>query len=194
MELQLIIGYSLLLAFFFMKALISLAKLFISVPVRIFGGVDVDKRFLPSLIFNIVTIIVGALIFFFLFRKSLIGAFLLGLSFRSGANFGKFIAYSAHDIKLLKEGKGIFEAISLTLLLLEFLFLLSLTLISQSVYATLKGISLPLLVWFSGLAFGLTFGLAVSKTSKGFLMKDSIALLLFLGVKKVKKRPSLLRP
>jgi len=181
------IGYGLLLVFFLMKLIIGITKTLIRVPVEFVGGENLDKRTWPSLTFNLITIFVGLLVFYLMLRKSMVLALLLPFSFRSGANFGRFLVYSIHDAKILKEEKGIFGVVSLTLLLLELSFLLALIVISQSLYVALNGVSLSLLLWFSGLTFGCGFGLIVANTSRGLLMRDSIALLTFLGAKKIKK-------
>ncbi|AEC52650.1 hypothetical protein PNA2_1736 [Pyrococcus sp. NA2] len=183
--------YAILIAFLSIKLFLSMLRFMGKVIVR---SEDVDKRAWPDIIFNIVTIVGGIFLFLHFYKRSILLAITLPLAFRSGSNFGRFLMYLSHDLKILKDERGKFEIISTALLTIEGTFLVALILLPQVINVTLKGISRPIYVWVIGLVFGMILGLIVSRTSRKILMKDSISLLALFGVRKVKRRLSRLYP
>jgi hypothetical protein len=145
-------------------------------------------------IYTLVWLAVGLWAFWKLKDKTILGAFFGFFTFRSGANVGKLIVYSHHDAKLVEKGGegrvlGMISTVVKLSLLLEGTFLAGIAISYKALSITLKGGETAghflLALWLVGLAFGIIFGLLISRNNNGILLGDSLSTLAFFTMRKV---------
>ncbi len=153
-----------------------------------------ERKWLERL-FTPVWIAVGIWSFLRLRNVSLITALFALFSFRSGGNVARAIIYSLHDRKLVRDigGGGLLSRATSTILTVETLFIIGMTVTYKAV-ATVAGGSIDLLyLWVSGFAFGLLLFWIVARNNRGVLMKNVMSIVVFFSGKKGKETVERLR-
>lgn len=153
-----------------------------------------EKERMFNLIYTIIWLVIGIIGVLMLDNPISLGGFMVFIAFRGGANLGKRTVFGFHDSKLIHEATSDTTLIGIVSfafklgLIVEVLFLLAWGLLYKFLSLTIKvafGLStnsLMFILWFSGLIFGLGFGIFRSRLAKSFLLKDEIAIvLLFTG-------------
>lgn len=152
----------------------------------------------------IIWIAIGTINVLYLDNPISLGAIFIFLAFRGGATLSKRFVFGIHDIKTMKfhlpDSKitGIASFIVKVSILLELLFVLSWGLLYKYLSVSIRsnlGIEVNILIiilWVSGLIYGLFFSVIQSSFSKQILLKNEIGIALMLsgeGFKeKVKKK------
>lgn len=153
-------------------------------------------------VYTLTWIIIGALAFIKLWGWSLtrVTAALFGfLAFRGGANVTKTLIYGLHDQRIIEgyteDSKilGVVGKATKLSLLLETLFVVAFALAYKAFSVALKpggmgANTFILLLWLSGLVFGLFIAWFIARNNRGILLKDAIATVGFFTLRKGKKK------
>ncbi len=167
-----------------------------------------SKKKLFKWINFIIWISIGTINVLYLDNPVSLGAIFIFLAFHSGTNLSKRFVFGIHDIKAMKfhlpnsKTTKIASSIVKVSIALELLFLLSWGLLYKYLSVSIKsnlGIEvniLLLILWSSGLIYGIIFSVIQSSFSKQILLKNEIGIALLLsgeGFKEKIKKENLLK-
>ena len=148
----------------------------------------------------IIWISIGTINVLYLDNPVSLGAIFIFLAFHSGTTLSKRFVFGIHDIKTMKfhlpdsKTTKIASSIVKVSIVLELLFLISWGLLYKYLSVSIKsnlGIevnTLLLILWGSGLIFGIIFSVIQSSFSKQILLKNEIGIALMLSGEGVKKK------
>ena len=148
----------------------------------------------------IIWISIGTINVLYLDNPVSLGAIFIFLAFRSGTTLIKRFVFGIHDIKTMKfhlpdsKTTKIASSIVKGSIVLELLFVLSWGLLYKYISVSIKsnlGIEvniLLLILWGSGLIYGIIFSLIQSNFSKQILLKNEIGIALLLSGERVKEK------
>ena len=148
----------------------------------------------------IIWISIGIINVIYLDNPVSLGAIFIFLAFHSGTTLSKRFVFGIHDIKTMKfhlpdsKTTKIASSIVKVSIVLELLFVLSWALLYKYISVSIKsnlGIEvniLLLILWGSGLIYGIIFSLIQSSFSKQILLKNEIGIALLLSGEAVKEK------
>jgi len=157
-----------------------------------------SKKF--KLFYTLVWILAGIIGDLSLPQPISLDGFMVLIAFRGGANLGTRVIFGLHDTRLVKEAtsdSSIIRLVSIAFqmgLAVEALFLLAWGLLYKFLYLTVRtafGVSantLMVVLWISGLIFGILLATIRSRGTEGFLLRDEIGIVLLLSGKLLEEK------
>jgi len=148
----------------------------------------------------IIWIAIGTINVLYLDNPVSLGAMFVFLAFRSGTTLSKRFVFGIHDIKTMKfhlpdsKTTRIASSIVKVSIVLELLFVLSWGLLYKYLSVSIKsnlGIDVNMLIiilWVSGLIYGIIFSVIQSHFSKQILLKNEIGIALMLSGESFKEK------
>ena len=204
---EIILAFIILIPFIIINLFLWIGALFqkvLSSFLQKFFKVDEKSKEPKNKLFKwinfIIWVAIGTIFVLYLDNPVSLGAIFIFLAFRSGTTLSKRFIFGIHDIKTMKSHlpdskiTRIASSIVKVSIVLELLFVLSWGLLYKYLSVSIKsnlGIEVNLLIiilWVSGLIYGIIFSVIQSHFSKQILLKNEIGIALILSGEAVKEK------
>ena len=204
---EIILAFIILIPFIIINLFLWIGALFqkvLSSFLQKFFKVDEKSKEPKNKLFKwinfIIWVAIGTIFVLYLDNPVSLGAIFIFLAFRSGTTLSKRFIFGIHDIKTMKSHlpdskiTRIASSIVKVSIVLELLFVLSWGLLYKYLSVSIKsnlGIEVNMLIiilWVSGLIYGIIFSVIQSSFSKQILLKNEIGIALILSGEAVKEK------
>ena len=204
---EIILAFIILIPFIIINLFLWIGALFqkvLSSFLQKFFKVDEKSKEPKNKLFKwinfIIWVAIGTIFVLYLDNPVSLGAIFIFLAFRSGTTLSKRFIFGIHDIKTMKshlpdsKTTRIASSIVKVSIVLELLFVFSWGLLYKYLSVSIKsnlGIEVNMLIiilWVSGLIYGIIFSVIQSHFSKQILLKNEIGIALILSGEAVKEK------